>query len=112
MNTYKFKSRYGTEYEIRFIKARYMYGGSLAIKVEDFEPDGEWWEPYATLTVNIDDFPYKRCAYLDSNNVPDLCEFVLEKGWAKEVGCGRSGYCTYPMVAFTDEFLNDVCEEE
>jgi len=42
MNTYKFKSRYGTEYEIRFIKARYMYGGSLAIKVEDFEPDGEW----------------------------------------------------------------------
>jgi hypothetical protein len=106
--TFKFMSRWGTEYEIRFIKTAYTYDGSLAICVEGKEPDFGWWEPYANLTVNLGD----GLTYLDANNVPDLCEFVIGKGWAKVVGEGFSGFCTYPRVEFTDEFIDEVCEEE
>lgn len=109
MNTFKFTSRYGTEYELAFEKAYYVYGG-IAIEVWC---DGEYgWEPYATLTKCLGDFPPTHCAYLDSNNVPDLVEFVIGKGWCEQVGEGASGFCTYPFVEFTDEFLNEICVTE
>lgn len=111
MNTCKFKNRYGDEYEIFFEKVRYLYGG-LAIDVWNKHEYG--WEPYGTLTKNLGDFPPTSCAYLDANNLPDLAEFVLGNGWAEVIGEGSSGYCTYPFVQFTDEFLENVCfgEEE
>jgi len=111
MKTFNFKSRYGTEYELAFEKATYAYFGNLAIEVhcKDKRERYAFWEPYATLTVNLDPV-MPNMAYLDSNNVPDLCEFVIDKGWAEKIGEGTSGFCTYPLVLFTDEFLNDVCE--
>lgn len=111
MNTYQFKSRYGTEYEIAFEKTLYVYDG---VAVEVWCREENYWTPYATLTKNLGDFPPTHCAYLDANNVPDLVEFVIGNGWAEQVGEGRSGWCTYPFVEFTDEFLDEVCvcEEE
>jgi len=107
----EFKSRYGSTYEIRFVKANYANNGSLAVLVEDFEPDLEYWEPYCTLTVNLDGYCFgQSMAYLDTNNVPDLCEFVIENGWATVIGEGYSGFCTYPLVEFTEEFLGEICE--
>lgn len=44
--------------------------------------------------------------------MPDLVEFVMSNGWAKEIGEGHSGFCTYPMVEFTEEFVNEVCVAE
>lgn len=104
----EFTSEWGTEYTLAFEKARYCYGDGLAIEVHCRERGEEWWEPYATLTVNIDPVMEKQ-AYLDTNNVGDLCERVMAEGWAKQVGEGRSGYCTYPLVEFTDGFLDEVC---
>ena len=66
----------------------------------------------ATLAKNLGDFPPTHCAYLDSNNVPDLVEFVIGKGWCEQVGEGASGFCTYPFVEFTDEFLDEICVTE
>ena len=110
MKTYDFTSRYGTEYEIAFEVARYMYGG-LAVEVHCRERGDEWWEPYGTLTKNLGDPLPGNWAYIDANNLPDLCEFVIDKGWATQVGEGHSGFCTYPLVEFTDEFLEMVCVE-
>ena len=112
MRTFNFTNRYGTEYEIAFEKMSYAYGGGLAIAVHCQEEADGWWEPYATLTVNIDPLPSPSMAYLDTNNVPDLAEFVVEKGWAREIGFGQSGYCTYPLVKFTEEFLDEICASE
>lgn len=108
MNTYKFTNRYGTEYEIAFEATRYVYGG-LAIEVHCREQEQGWWEPYGTLTKNLGYLTSTSRAYLDANNMPDLVEFVLEKGWCEKVGEERSGFCTYPLVEFTDEFINEVC---
>ena len=109
----EFTSRYGGTYEIRFVKANYACDGSLAIVVEDFEPDFEYWEPYCNLTVNLGGFGFgQRTAYLDANNVPDLCEFVIENGWAKVIGEGRSGFCTYPLVEFSSDFIDVICKGE
>ena len=111
MNTYAFTDKYGTEYEIAFERASYMVDGSLAIEVHCREQGDEWWEPYGTLTKNLGGFYFgPRTAYIDANNLGDLCEFVMEKGWATEIGEGRSGYCTYPLVEFADEFVDEVCE--
>ena len=110
----KFTNRYGTEYTLEFEKTSYVYGGT-AIEVWCHEPgDGDgYWEPYATLTVRIGEFCFgPKVAYLDTNNVPELVDFVLEHGWAKVIGEGRSGFCTYPLVEFADEFLNGICITE
>ena len=108
---FEFTSRFGGKYEIKFIKTAYMCDGSLAIVVEDMEPGSEWWESYGNLTVNIGGFFFgPHMAYLDTNNVPDLCDFVLDMGWATIVGEGRSGYCTYPLVEFSEEFIDEICE--
>ena len=110
MNTYKFKSRYGTEYEIAFERTGYVYGG---LAVEAYDKDEEYgWEPYGTLTVNLGGFCPTNQAYLDTNNLPDLAEFVLDMGWAEVINEGQSGWCTYPLVEFTDEFLNEICVSE
>ena len=106
-----FKPQWGDECEIRFVKTAYAHDDSLAIAVLSRELDSEFWEPYATLTVNIGMPLGSNEAYLDDNNVQDLCEYVIENGWARNVGSGMSGWCTYQKVEFTDEFLNEICEE-
>ena len=103
---------YGTEYTLAFEKARYVYGG-LAIEVHCKEKGEEWWEPFGVLTKNLDGYIAPiRGAFLDDNNLHDLCERVIAEGWARKVGEGRSGFCTYPMVEFSDEFLEEVCYAE
>lgn len=112
MRTFDFTSRWGDKYEIAFAKTRYVSGNNLAVEVACREDGEEWWEPYGMLTVNIGWTFGERQAYLDTNNVPDLVEFVMSNGWAKEIGEGHSGFCTYPMVEFTEEFVNEVCVTE
>ena len=112
MKTFKFKSRWGDEYEIRFVKTQYAMDGNLAILAENLEPEFGWWEPYGNLTVNLGDDLNGWMGYLDTNNVPDLCDFAIEKGWCTVVGYERSGFCTYPLAVFTAEFLEEICEEE
>ena len=110
MKVFDFMSRWGDKYEIAFFKANYVSGDNLAVEVECREENQEWWEPYGMLTVNLGYTFGARQAYLDTNNVPDLVEFVMGKGWAKEIGEGHSGFCTYPMVEFTEEFVDEICE--
>jgi hypothetical protein len=103
-----FTSRYGTDYTLAFEKASYAYGGGLAIEVHCREKGEGWWEPYATLTKNL--YPVGDSqAYLDENNLPDLVERVIAEGWAVPIGADTSGFCIYPLVQFTDEFLDEIC---
>ena len=111
MNTFEFENRFGTRYTVSFEKKTYIYRGT-AIEVWCKEPGSCYWEPYAMLTKNLGDLPPTNLAYLDGNNVPDLVEFVLGNGWCKKVGECSSGYCVYPLVEFTEEFLNEICISE
>lgn len=112
MSTFEFTNKYGDTYTLRFIKTSYVCDGSLAIAVE-YEDPSSGCVPYGVLTVNIGEFVFgPKIAYLDTNNMQSICDLVLERGWAKVIGEGRSGYCTYPLVEFTDEFIDGICEEE
>ena len=110
MKTFNLTS-YGHEYNIYFERTAYCYNDALAVMAYCSEPGEDFWEPYGVLTVNISEFSLgPNVAYLDTNNSAALCELVMSNGWAKQIGEGRSGWCAYPLVEFTDEFLRDICE--
>ena len=101
---------YDTEYTLAFEKAHYYYDDRVAIEVHCREKGEEWWEPFGTLTKNLPEYSTPpNAAFLDDNNLHKLCERVLDEGWAQVIGEADSGFCVYPMVLFTDEFLEEVC---
>lgn len=110
MKTFDFTSRFGTRYEISFELGNYV-AGNLAVSATCREVGEGYWEPYGDLTVNLPGYAVPpRCAFLDTNNVPDLCDFAVERGWCRLLGAeGRSGFCKYPLAEFSDEFLEEVC---
>lgn len=72
--------------------------------------DGEGF-PYTTLTVSFGEFiGMKNAAYIDSNNNPkELIDAVVEAGWMQDTGFTKaSGFCTYPLYLFDEQFLMSV----
>lgn len=69
-------------------------------------------EPFATLTKNFGEFiGQKFCAYVDTNNCP-FADQLLEQGIAVDTGLTKqSGFCTYPLWKFDEDFLKGVNEK-
>ena len=105
MKTFDFKDQWGGVTRVRLVRGAYA-DGSLAVQML-CEGDG-YWEPYATLTVNLCDARSQNAsfAYVDTNNMPTAHEFLVENGLATFTGLTRpSGFCAYPLFAFTGEFF-------
>ena len=68
-------------------------------------------EPFATLTKSFGEFiGQKYCAYVDTNNCP-FANQLLEQGIAVDTGFTKqSGFCSYPLWRFDEEFLKGVNE--
>ena len=69
-------------------------------------------ETFANLTKNFGEYiSMKFCAYVDTNN----CQWanqLLEQGIAEDTGFTKqSGFCTYPLWLFNEEFLKAVDED-
>ena len=96
----------GEKHKARFTKNEYANNSNLYIGVVT-EEDG-YWEPWCDLTVNLGIPVPRNEAFLDTNNcAPEIITKLLGKGYAVDTGVRRSsGFCTYPLVRFTDEFLN------
>lgn len=69
-------------------------------------------EPYSTLTVSFGEYiGMKNVAYIDTNNCPFALE-LLKYGFAQDTGLTKkSGFCTYPLWVFNEEFLNEIGSE-
>ena len=93
--------------KLAFLLDAYASNGATAITAL-CEEDG-FVECYADLTVNLGGPARANAGFLDANNSRELCEFVVAKGWARRVGEGRSGFCAYPLVEFSREFIDEVC---
>ena len=105
MKTFDFKDQWGDVTRVRLVRGAYA-DGSLAVQALR-EGDG-CWEPYATLTTNLGDERNQNAsyAYVDTNNLPTAPELLVENGLATFTGaCGTSGFCAYPLFAFTGEFF-------
>lgn len=99
------KTEYGT-YENCFLRVnKYLADGSTYVGL--YNDEG----PVATLTVCLDD--HKRLAwesYLDTNNFPEVVDFVTEYGLGILTGeYGASGFCMYPVVEWD---MNKLAEYE
>lgn len=108
MKPIKFKSQWGKEYNVIFYKDSYANNGRLYVGClcEDEEYGG--YEPYCNVTVNLEQkMPNGNFGFLDTNNGdPNLFNLMFENEWMENMGnFGMSGFCVYPLVKFSDEFL-------
>lgn len=108
----KYKSSYGTTYTIKLQLSTY-YDGQLALSALCWDEDLRFWDRYATFTVNlieVDNIPAPEgCAYLDTNNHPEVEDWLTENGLAEFAGLRKqSGFCTYPLYRLNIEKIKQV----
>ena len=102
----KFSGKVKLELEINaYMNNNRMYIGLV-------EVDGEYPEPFADLTVNIDAPCPDYCGYVDINNCPELEDFIVQHGLGEFTGLvGSSGFCSYPLYMFNVEKLREAAPE-
>ena len=85
MKAFEYKDQWGNVTRVRLVRGAYA-DGSLAVQML-CEGEG-YWEPYATLTVNLCDARNQNAsfAYVDTNNLPTAPEFLVENGLATYTG--------------------------
>ena len=94
-------------YSVKGFMGQEMPG--LAIDLYMVDDQSEFLEPYATLTTCFGEFiSIPNSAYIDTNN----CYFadqLLAQGIAEPTGFKKSsGFCTYPLWVFKEEFLREI----
>ena len=107
--TYKIKNIWNEELLIDTEVTKYINNNSLAIKLYDWDKEFEFWEPYATLTVNLEDISdclLDNYAFVDTNNLPEAINFIKDNNLGIEVDIPPvvSGFCRYPLYKFN---IND-----
>ena len=99
---------FGKTWQVQLEVNTYLNNQSLCVgmtAVEDGEP-----EPYGNITVNLGVAVPNFCAYVDTNNMPDIESFLVENKIAEATGLSkRSGYCEYPLYLFNTERLRELC---
>lgn len=105
MKTFEIETPYGKYEGLSLTKGRYQ-GKAPAIQI--WTDEGEL---FATPTINLQDNSLaENEAYLDTNNCPWAVEFVENNKLGERTGKTRGkGFCTYPLVRFDMEKLNEVC---
>ncbi len=99
-------NKYGEEFKIRFVKCLYE-DGTLCILAEDYDSELDFWKPFSDVTKNLCDTSLKEDeCYLDGNSGTEINKWLIENGHCKVIGEYKQGYCTYPKVIFTKEFLD------
>jgi len=97
------------EKRARFCRAKYVNNDNLYIGVETWNDEYQGWEPWCDLTVNL---PGMDCeentAFLDINGCnPEIIAELHDKGYIQDTDIRvPSGYCSYPLVTFSQEFLD------
>lgn len=106
--TYEYQTRYG-DYVIHFVRTAYADNGNLALMmVIDDGEDCIPGEMYGVPTVNLGVPCDEDCAFIDTNNMPDVLDFIIDNGLGDLTGRNApSGFCMYPEVRFYPEFLAD-----
>lgn len=113
MRTIRFKNQLGNEYNIMFYKGKYVNNDRIYIVAYSEDEEYGGYNPYCDITINLpQSIPNGNYAFLDINDADlKLLNLMSEKGWIEDTGnFGFSGYCMYPLVRFTDEFLNQINE--
>lgn len=111
MREYAYADRWGNEYVLAFSRAKYFENGNLAVLAYNKGDYG--WEPYATVTVNIEPLGNPYAAAIDTNNLgEDIVGWLSENGIAQPTGdVLPSGFCAFPVVEFDHEWIDSLIDE-
>lgn len=85
----------------------------LAIVLDEVNPINGERDQYGVLTVSFGEFiGMKNCAYIDTNNC-SFADQLLKYGIAEDTGFTMpSGFCTYPLWKFNEDFLKAIGGEQ
>ena len=104
------KTRFGTTEKVVLDVNAYMDNKSLYVGMTS-TPYGEP-EPYGDVTVNLIAVVPPYCAFVDTNNMPELERFLVENRLAVFTGLQqKSGCCTYPLYLFDAEKMRELCPD-
>lgn len=99
MKKYQYEA-FGKMLDVFPEKTKYL-NGRLALRLLT---NGDYGlEPYGTITVNLPECTPldSDCAFVDTNNFPDIDVWLLLHGIAEPTGrAAQSGYCCYPEFKF------------
>ena len=99
-------NRWGSAHIIQFETANYVNNGNLAVHM--LEVNGDYYEPWSFLTVNLTRKCAPNCAYIDvNNNGDDIIDWLIDNNLGKPTGRMEiSGFCFYPEFEFNMDILN------
>lgn len=109
---------YGEKYHIVLGKGNYVSNGTFAVLMYVSTPKGKIKEDFGDLTKNIgnsDIYANKtNTQFVDTNNLGEsIIRWLVDNNIAKEKHVyGSSGFCTYPLVEFTQEAINGMLKLE
>lgn len=112
MQTITFTNQWGREVTVDFRKGTYMNNGNLYVGAYNVNEEGDL-EPYCNITVNFAErLAEANSAYLDTNNGDmNLFRVMVKEGYISPLySAMESGFCTYPLYEFSQEFLDNVLE--
>lgn len=101
-------------YTVRLRKSTYVENNSLAIIVDSWDDEFEFWEQFCIITVNLSNgMATDTRAFIDTNNCPFAEKFLVDNNIASPTGrVAQSGWCTYPLYQFKEDVLNKIVEEK
>lgn len=101
------------EHKARFWKSNYANNGNLYVGIMTWNEVDECWESWSDLTVNLGITCLPGTAFIDTNNCSgEIITTLADKGYIQNTGFAMpSGFCMYPMVEFSEEFLNGMIEQ-
>ncbi|GFI31018.1 hypothetical protein IMSAGC013_02412 [Lachnospiraceae bacterium] len=108
--TLELKTQFGTTENVTLTVNTYVDNNSLYVGMTT-AGDG-FPEPYCDITVNLLTSVPPYCAFVDTNNMPELEDFLVKNGIAEFTGLmQQSGYCIYPLYLFDAEKMRGLCPD-
>lgn len=94
---------YGETHEVNVFSSHYTANNNYAVVIRT-----TIGEPYAVLTVNLDEVLPAGYAFVDTNNCPWAEEFITKYQLGEPVGRAKqSGFCVYPLYRFNTDKIEE-----
>ena len=98
--------------EVQMEINNYSNNNGMYIGILSRDDDGEGFECYGDITVNLENKAPDYCAYVDINNMPEMERFIVDNDLGEFTGITqKSGYCEYPLYLFNVDKLRELCPE-
>jgi len=108
--TLELQTQYGNTVQVSLSVNTYMNNDSLYVGMTTME-DG-FREPYGNVTVNLSYSVPPYCAFVDTNNMPELEDFLVRNRIAEFTGLEQqSGFVNFPLYLFHADRLRELCPD-